>query len=490
MEFYAENNNMGTILYPYYKGKCKGIEYGTGVWNQSKWKYDPFSGFTLPYKGSNAFITFKRANGEIYRDAPNYEIVNIDKSVPLRMNMAIEITKDIQLKPVQKAVINRIISDTINDKWFINLQTGEGKTLISIILSQLYGYKTFIMCFNSTILSQWASTFCKFTNIDKDRIIKLTSADLTNILDNDESYDKYDIFMCTPTLLDRFAKTRKDYSTITTIFNRLGIGLSIFDEAHRNVSNLVKISALTSPKYRIFLSADFGQGNYEKESQFKEIFNNIPVISADDDNNKLTMKYTKLVMVEFNSQPGPLELKAIFRLIRGRFMYNANNYLKYQEKKGTLNKCVYYILDSILKKDTNHKILILYSNIATVEKVGKELKEKYPDMRVGSFYGKIPNDEKENIKNNSNIIVATYSSFSTGVDAYNIKYILSTNQCNKIEDNQSAGRARPLADGSDAVYFMFIDNGFDYCKKKVKERLKYLTETKSKDSKVYRIMYK
>ena len=48
-------------------------------------------------------------------------------------------------------------------------------------------------------------------------------------------------------------------------------------------------------------------------------------------------------------------------------------------------------------------------------------------------------------------------------------------------DNQSAGRARPLADGSDAMYFMFVDNGFSYCKRKLKIRLEYLTKTKAKN---------
>ena len=94
-----------------------------------------------------------------------------------------------------------------------------------------------------------------------------------------------------------------------------------------------------------------------------------------------------------------------------------------------------------------------------------------------------------NTKNTARIIVATYSSFSTGLDAKDIKYVLSTNQCNKVMDNQSAGRARPLSDGSDAMYFMFVDNGFSYCKRKLKIRLAYLTETKAKDDNPYTFTY-
>ena len=489
MDYVAELSDMGTILYPYYKGKIRGLEYGTGIWNQSKWRYDPFTGFVVPYKDSTAFVTYRRGKADVIFNAPDYNVKNINSSIPSRMSEVITINKEFTLRPIQKSVLNKILSDKEHNKWFINLQTGEGKTLLAIILAQMFGYKAFIMCFNTTILSQWASNLFNFTTINNKKILKLTTVDLQKIVQGDPTYEKYDIFMCTPGLLDRFGKTEKDYSKITKVFDTLGIGLSIYDEAHRNVGQMVKINALTNPKYRVFLSADFGQGNYEKDTQFKEIFYKTPVLNGIDEESAISMKYTKLVIVEFDSKPEVFQLKDIFRFIRGKYMYNANNYLEYQEKKGILNKSVYYVLDSIVNKDINHKILILYSNVSTVKKVGKYLKEKYPNINVGSFYGKVSPVERERIKNECQIIVATYSSFSTGVDAYNIKYVLSTNQCNRIEDNQSAGRARPLEDGSDAVYFMFIDNGFEYCRKKIKERLKYLSVTKSKNSKVYRISY-
>ena len=117
------------------------------------------------------------------------------------------------------------------------------------------------------------------------------------------------------------------------------------------------------------------------------------------------------------------------------------------------------------------------------------IKLNFSEYKVGRYYGDVSYGEKDRVKNDADIIVATYGSFSTGLDTHDIKYVISCDQCNKVQDNQAAGRARPLSDGTDAIYFMLVDYGFSYCKTKLRTRLQYLQETKSKDELPYRYIY-
>ena len=113
------------------------------------------------------------------------------------------------------------------------------------------------------------------------------------------------------------------------------------------------------------------------------------------------------------------------------------------------------------------------------------LKDSVPskDLRYGRYHSQMPDEERQATLDYANVIISTYASFGVGNDLENIKYVVSLNQCNKVEDNQAAGRARPLFDGSNAIYFIVTDVGFKYCRDKLRIRLGYIMETKSEDDK-------
>ena len=87
-------------------------------------------------------------------------------------------------------------------------------------------------------------------------------------------------------------------------------------------------------------------------------------------------------------------------------------------------------------------------------------------------------EAKRDTKENAKIIVATYSSFSVGMDAKNIQFVLSLDQIDLITDNQSAGRARPIPNRY-AYYFICTDYGFGRSVKQEKKRIEYLKSTKA-----------
>ena len=478
-------SKLGCLITPYKKHQSRAIEYNTALYDKVYHRWDEYTGFLLPYHGESSFMTYDREYSDLIKMFPTYEIKKMPIIKSKSFTNKIHLTNVDKFWEGQSQIIRQIEATKSNENvWFINLQTGQGKTLLATYLSTELNLKTWVLCYSDDILVQWYDAYCDKTDIDQKRILRVTGSIIDKILAGKVDPLEYDIFMCTPMLLDRFGSKRSDYSRIADLFNLCGIGFLIYDEAHRNVSNIVKLNALMNIRYQVYLSADFGQGSYEKEKMYKEIFRNVPVLTPSKELQN-TMKYTKLVVMNYNTYPDALEQQEPFN----RYGYNPDLYMKYQFKKGILLDAIIYVLNTFLIKDKNHRALILFTNIEHVDKMYEILTNKYPNLFVGRFHGNISSTEKENVKKNANIIVATYSSFSTGLDAKDIKYVLSTNQCNKVMDNQSAGRARPLSDGSDAMYFMFVDNGFTYCKRKLKIRLAYLTETKAKNDNPYTFMY-
>lgn len=478
-------SKLGCRILPYKKRQSRAIEYGTAIYDKVYHKWNEYTGFCLPFNGKMAFMTYDRDYSDLAKMFPNYTIEKMPLIKNRSLSYPIHVLNVKKFWEAQTEIIGKIESSkSFENAWFINLQTGQGKTFLGVYLSTVFNTKTWILCFSDDILIQWYDEYCARTDIVPDRILRVTGSIIDKLLAGEINADDYDIFMCTPTLLDRFGSRRSDYSRINDLFELCGIGLLIYDEAHRNVSNIVKLNAIMNIRYQLYLSADFGQGSYDKELMYKEIFRNVPVLTPSKQ-LQTSLKYTKLVVVNFNTYPNEIEQQEPFN----KYGYSAELYMKYQFKKGTIIEAIKYTIDIILKSNDNHRALILFTNIDHVEAMYNILLQEYPNINIGRFHGGVGQEEKMHVKNNAKIIVATYGSFSTGLDAKDIKYVLSTNQCNKVMDNQSAGRARPLSDGSDAMYFMFVDNGFSYCKKKLKIRLAYLTETKAKNDAPYTFTY-
>ena len=479
-------SKLGCIISPYRKRQSPLIEQRTAIYDKVYHKWIDYVGFILPYRGRNCFITYNRPLSMLSKAFKDYAVDKLPEVPPHNLSRKLNLRNIDSFREAQTEIINNIEDHLYKQRvWFVNLQTGIGKTVLSAYLSTVINYKTWILCFSDDILNQWVKTYLNNTDIDPSKILKVTGSIIDKILAGEIDPEEFDVFLCTPTLLDRLGSRRSDYGKIDDLFRKCHIGLMIYDEAHRNVSNIVKITSVTDVKYQIYLSADFGQGSYEKELMYKEIFKSVPILTPNEELQK-SMKYTKLIIVDYNTYPNEIEKEEPFN----KYGYSAELYMQYQFKKGTIQKAIIHVINSALKANDGYRILVLFNNIAHVDEMYLLLRDKYPNIDVGRFYGSMSNKkEKEHSKDHSKIIVATYGSFSTGLDASNIKYVLSTNQCNKVADNQSAGRARPLSDGSDAMYFMFVDNGFPYCRKKLKVRLSYLCKTKSKSEQPYHFTF-
>ena len=472
----------GTIITPYHKYQCRDLEYATSIYDRVYHKSKEMTGFFVNnYKpNQDAFITHYLPEDYLVSHFSNYEIHEMNQTSALDIQEDFRLNLDVKLRDVQGKAANEVISSRKKySEWFINLQTGAGKTVLGAYLSAKLHKKTMIICFMKDILSQWKETYIEKTTINPDRIYEINSGKwLEDIYIHADDDNDHDIYLISPALITSFLNNHPWYH-FSEIMNYLGIGLVIFDEGHRNMSAMVKINALTNIKYTIYLSADYAQGDYLKEKLYYRIFQKTKIIKPDEETAK-SLKHTKVIVVDYDSHPSVSESTMIYN----KYGFSAEFYMDYQLKKGKLIQ----VLDEVMRlikisRKPEYKTLILLEHIRHVDTIYEHLIEKNDDKSIiiGRYHSKMDEEEKENTLEFANVIISTYKSFGTGMDIEDIKYVISLNQCNKITANQAAGRSRALPDGSDSIYFMITDNGFKYCRQKTKMVLGYLVEQKLKE---------
>lgn len=468
----------GTIIYPYKRGQSRSLEKATGRYDAVYHSWVETTGFRIPnYRGSPAFITHNMVKSELrqFMDTYEYEVMPVTRALPIGQEFTL--SPRITLREYQGDIAAEIItSANTTREWFVNLQTGFGKTMLGVYLASVFKKKTMIVCFLSEILKQWKESFSGNTNIDTSRILRIDSGKiLDKIYHNDFDPDAYDIYLISPSLITNYINTR-DASYITDIMNHLGIGFLIYDEGHHNMGLIIKLNALSNVKYTLYLSADFAQGDSRKEDQWLKIFRNAKVIRPDK-KYEPDMKYTQVIIVDYDSHPTQLEHDSAFT----KYGYSADFYMRYQMQKGRIKEVIAHLVQLIEKaRKPDQKALILFTNIAAVDEMTEYLRDhiKSNSLIFGRYHSAMSDYERTETREFANVIISTYSSFGTGMDEDNIKYVIGTNQSNKVEDNQAAGRSRPLKDGSKSIYFIVTDTAFPYCRKKLKTRLAYLQTTK------------
>lgn len=469
--------NTGTVICPYKKGQSKALERMTSMRDPGcKFKRNEVSGFRV----DELFLTYHLQPFLIKNEFPDYQVEYIEpmKYELVPPNLRFEMDKKFVLNGNQIKVADSVIRDTKGSRWFINCPQGFGKTSLSLYIMTRFRCNTLIMCYSTNILKQWRDRIVEQTNIRGSRVLIIDSGMLIESI-IDSSYTKlgnFSVFIATPKILYGYAK-KHGYNCIDKLFRKLNIGLKIYDEAHRDLGNIVRIDALSSVRKTIYLSGDFAQASQYKTKLFMDIFATVPVIRPALE-DQIDLRYTKAVVVEYDSKPTPLESMEVM----GRRGTDIWKYMRYQISKGVLLKVIYWIMDNILRmKEKDRRILILTSMIDHCDYLYEEIKSRYDGCVVGKIHGENNLEDNEYSKHHAQIIVATYSSFGTGMDTKNIKYVISTSASNRVEDSQASGRARPLADGEDCLYWMCVDTGFERQVLNEEKRIAYLKEIKVKE---------
>ena len=461
--------NTGIRITPWKKGQtCLYLE-------NCNCMYDPVYHRKIPVTGfqkKRTYYTYRFNLEKLQVMLPDYRFepdlpVYIWEAHPFHFN------QDIEFNVLQEKAISEAKS-TGTPRVFINLQTGRGKTFVGIELISQAHCKALIMCYSSAVLSQWAESFTSHTDIDPKRIIYIRGyGTLDKILEGKIKVEDYDIFLMTPSLCLSYAK-RYSWEQLGEVVSAMHIGVKIYDEAHRNISTMVMLDANTNIDKTYYLSADFNQSNLEKAQKYFSMFWDVPIINPENE-VEIDLNYVVVTCVDYNSHPEDRDQVAVVTK-RG---FNNFNYMRYQFEKGVIFQVIDTVVEQTLPFLNGFRVLILTSLIEHIPLIVNHLKSLYGNQyKIGGYHGEMEKENKQNTIDHAQIIVATYSSFSVGVDVKGIQFVLSLDQIDPITDNQSAGRARPI-EGRKAFYFLCSDFGFERCIKSRKKRISYLKTTKA-----------
>lgn len=462
----------GIRIDPYKKKMSNELEKATSLYDYSTHRRKETTGFIH----NNEFVTHLMPQYVLQNYMSTYEFEKVPTIRPKRLEEPFALIDEITPTDIQTDIINAIINSYgSTNKWFMHLTHGFGKTLTTTYILAHFNVKGWIFCFRQKVLEQWKETFKNKTTIDGKRILIVDDSKiLYNIYKGNFPVEDYDYYLSTLVIFKSFAK-KYGWEAVDTVFRKIGIGIKVFDEAHKNLESMIFINAYTSTSMTIYLSGDFAQANSAKGYLFKKMFYDTMIVEPPKEVMK-PFRYIHALVVKYNSEPTDIDQASVYT----KKGFSAFLFMRYQIKQEIFFKTLLFVLDKInsVNPTGKYRTLILLNLIEQIDYITEYLKDKYGySTTIGRYHTDVGDDEKKEALE-ANIIVSTFSSFDTGLDLLDIRYIISTFPCTIIEDSQASGRSRPLPNNEECYYFMLEDYGFEYVRKKESKRLNYLAQTK------------
>lgn len=387
----------------------------------------------------------------------SYEIIDKSDEYINPFNININLKK--KYKPrdeIQEKAIEFLISCKDNKdrhQLFLTLLTGGGKTFCAITASIHLKLPTIIISYN--LSDQWKEKILEYTTANENDIFEIRGTEsVTELLGNTKKYAFYIASISTLRNILNY------YSNLNLLFEKCGIGLAIFDEAHMHYKAIMNILVNSDIKYTFFLSATPNRSNYTDNKVFENLFQNIPFHGKYTENMN---NHTKIRFVKYNTYPSYRE-RSQCSTSRG---FSSINYFKYiyasEEKTLLIIGMIKYFADQILSLHPDKKILVFIPTLDLMHEIYNFLKRYKLSYSVGEYNSNIVNQEKREKELEKNLILTTIAACSTGKDIPNLKAIFSlTPFSSQVITRQLLGRLRKL-DGSDTFFYDFTDEGFAPC---------------------------
>lgn len=334
----------------------------------------------------------------------------------------------------------------------INLNTGKGKTYVTVAALSYWCIKSVIIASSIDILRQWRDRILEYTNIDPREIYMIEgSLSIDKLFRRDCS--KYKIFLASHSTIKSYGD-KNGWNKITELFNYLGIGIKIYDEAHEHLDNLLKIDYHTNTYKTLYLTATPARSDKDENEIYQLAFKNIPKIDLFDEDSDPRTSY---VAMHFNSHPTPMDITNC----KNFYGFDRNKYINYVVDRPNFHNLLHILVDII--KKVNGKTLIYIGTNQAIQKVYDWLLENYPELKTKiGIYTSIVTENKE-AQLDKQIILSTTKSCGVGVDIAGLKLtiVLAEPFKSEVLSRQTLGRTR----ARDTMYIDIVDDGFYYTKK-------------------------
>lgn len=344
-------------------------------------------------------------------------------------------------------------SNSTKSQLGINLNTGKGKTYVTIMSIAYWLVRSMVIANKIGIINQWVEKILEYTDIKlKEIYIIEGSASIKRLFNRDVS--QYKIFLASHGTLKSYGD-RYGWDKIAELFKYLKIGIKVYDEAHENFDNILKIDFHTNTYKNLYLTATPGRSSKEENTIYQLAFKNMPKI---DLFNEEIDPHTQYIAIHFTSKPSP----QIISKFKNNYGFNRLAYVNWLIDNERFLNFAYVLMDKIfsLTKDGTKALIYIGTNNA-ISKFYEYLINVYPQYKddIGIYTSIVPKEEKEQQKERR-IILSTTKSAGAAMDIANLKVtvVLAEPFKTKILTKQTLGRTR----ANNTFYIDCIDDGFFY----------------------------
>lgn len=381
---------------------------------------------------------------------------------------------DVQKEALRFTLGKEEYSSTINKSQLsVNLNTGKGKTYVSIATTSFFGIKSAIITYSKSWLEQWKKCIVEYTNITPREVYLVDGTpSILRLLEKGESYIRQiKVFLFTHATIKSFGDSH-GWNAISELFKHLRIGIKIFDEAHLNFENMCMIDFFTNVYKTYYLTATAVRSSEDENRIYQMCFKNVLAI---DLFNEEEDPHTQYIAMKYNSLPTPLDISDC----KNQYGLDRNKYTNYITKNHQFYMMLTILMDllfgKIVKED--EKVLMYIGTNQSIKEVYEFLVNEYPEFKndVGIFTSISENKQNALSKR---IILSTTKSAGAAVDIKGLKVtvVLAEPFKSEVIARQTLGRTR----SAHTYYIELVDTGFYYCTKYYNAKLpifnKYATD--------------
>lgn len=340
----------------------------------------------------------------------------------------------------------------------VNLNTGKGKTYVSIGTIAMTGIKSAIITYSKSVLDQWRDRILEYSNIRPREIFEIEgSGSITMLLQKSEKEIKqYKVFLIPHATIRSYAETH-GWDSITALFKHIRVGLKFYDEAHQNFDNMCMIDFYTSVYKTYYITATPALSNPDENRIYQTAFKNVLAIDLFHED---TDPHTKYIAIRYNSRPAPY----VISNCKGKYGLDRNKYTDYIVTNEIFHKATTIVLDLALKmaKNPDEKILIYIGTNNAIMIMDQWIIQNFPMLanHTGIFSSAVSAEEKQ-LALSKKIILTTTKSAGAAIDIKGLKVtvVLAEPFKSPVIARQTLGRTRD----DNTYYIELVDKGFYYC---------------------------
>ena len=337
----------------------------------------------------------------------------------------------------------------------LSLPGGGGKTYSAIAAMSLYGVKSMVVTHTVSIRDQWKERFLEYTNVPEKSLCVLSGTGaLLDILENKSRKSVNDAicYLVVHRTINLFIN-EYGFDKFNQVMIKLGIGLKIIDEAHKEFSNTLLMDYASNVWKTFYLTATFKR-SLADDKLFQLSFNRVYKLYKNTEQMK-QIRNVYYIIDEFQSTISPVEVAGMYN----RKNFSAYKYIDLEIEHG-------YLLDHVVKwlkwfyvdKKEDGKTYIISPKKSSCEIMYKLVKQFFPQLKscVHNSDNRIENLE------DYDVICATFKMVGTGDDLDDLRMIINLEPIGSDANNdQLVHRLMRGKDSRNAYFIEPIDKRVD-----------------------------